>query len=258
MALPSGTRLGPYEILALAGKGGMGKVYRARDLRLDRDVAIKVSHEKFSHRFQKEARAVAALSHPNICTLYDIGPNYLVMEYIDGAPLKGPYSSKKALEYALQIAAALVEAHRKGIVHQDIKPANIMLTATGVKLLDFGLAKREQQPGDTDARASNPWAGTVAYMSPEQASCKPVDARSDIFSFGAVLYEMLSGQRAFQGDTPIAVLAAVLHKDIEPLHAPADLVRIVARCLCKSAMDRFATMAEVKAALESVRVSSAK
>src|SRR5216684_7667118 len=141
MPLSAGTRLGPYEILSPIGAGGMGEVYKARDERLDRIVAIKVSNEKFSERFGREARAVAALNHPHICTLYDVGPNYLVMEYIEGAPLKGPLPLDEALRLAVQVAEALDAAHRKGIVHRDLKPANIMVTKAGVKLLDFGLAK---------------------------------------------------------------------------------------------------------------------
>src|SRR5579862_1211823 len=143
MALSTGTRLGPYEILAPIGKGGMGEVYRATDTRLHRDVAIKVSAARFSERFEREARAIASLNHPHICQLHDVGPNYLVMEFVDGAPLKGPLLVGKAIEYARQILDALNAAHRKGITHRDLKPANILLTKVGVKLLDFGLAKRE-------------------------------------------------------------------------------------------------------------------
>jgi serine/threonine-protein kinase len=238
----------------------MGEVYRARDPRLGRNVAIKVAHEQFSDRFQREARAVAALNHPNICTLYDVGPNYLVMEYIEGTPLKGPFSSEKAREIALQITSALVEAHRKGVIHRDLKPANILLTATGVKLLDFGLAKWEQPAGDDDSTAWRTEAGavlgTAGYMSPEQASGKPGDARSDIFSLGSVLYEMLSGQRAFQGDTAVAVVAAVLHKEPASLHAPPELVRIVTRCLRKAPGERFQNAADLKAALAGETVLS--
>jgi serine/threonine-protein kinase len=231
----------------------MGEVYRARDPRLGRNVAIKVSHEQFSDRFQREARAVAALNHPNICTLYDVGPNYLVMEYIEGTPLKGPFSTEKAREIALQIASALVEAHRKGVIHRDLKPANILLTGTGVKLLDFGLAKSEQPAGGDESTGWRTEAGavlgTAGYMSPEQASGKPGDARSDIFSFGSVLYEMLSGQRAFQGATAVAAVAAVLHKDPPSLHAPPEFVRIVARCLRKTPTERFQSAADLQAAL---------
>jgi serine/threonine protein kinase len=259
VALPPGTQLGPYEILALAGAGGTGEVYRARDSRLARDVAIKVSHERFSDRFTREARAVAALNHPNICTLYDVGPNYLVMEYIEGAPLQGPLPSEKAVTLAVQIASALAEAHGKGIIHRDLKPANILVTATGVKLLDFGLAKRAQVE-DTDPTVTQSRVGTVvgtaAYMAPEQALGRPVDTRCDIFSFGSVLYEMLSGKRAFQGDTPVAVMAAVLSMEPEPLRAPPALMHVITRCLRKSPGDRFANVAEIRAALETVNARS--
>src|SRR5712675_2163684 len=141
MSLSAGTRLGPYEILSLIGAGGMGEVYKARDTRLDRIVAIKVSSEQFSERFEREARAIAALSHPNICSLYDVGPNYLVMEYLEGKPLRGPMPADAAVRYSMQICAALDAVHRKGIIHRDLKPSNIFVTATGIKLLDFGLAK---------------------------------------------------------------------------------------------------------------------
>ena len=198
-----GDRLGPYEILALIGKGGMGEVYRARDPRLNRDVAVKVSAAQFSERFEREARAIAALNHSHICQVYDVGPNYLVMEFIEGDPLKGPLPLEKALEYARQIASALDAAHKKNITHRDFKPANILVTASGVKLLDFGLAKMATAPVPDGATETMPLTeagaimGTAAYMSPEQAKGEEVDPRSDIFSFGVVLYEMLSGRRAF-------------------------------------------------------------
>jgi serine/threonine protein kinase len=205
MALAAGDKLGPYEIIAPIGAGGMGEVYQARDPRLGRHVAIKVATERFSDRFEREAQAIATLNHPHICQVYDVGPNYLVMELIDGTPLKGPLSVEKALPLALQITSALEEAHRKGITHRDLKPSNILVTREGIKLLDFGLAKREDAAAESDATVTLTQVGTVlgtaAYMSPEQASGKPTDVRCDIFSFGAVLYEMLSGHRAFRGDT---------------------------------------------------------
>ena len=175
----------------------MGEVFRAVDTRLGRAVAIKITHERFSARFEREARAISSLNHPNICTLYDVGPNYLVMELVEGetiaARLKsGPLPVKTALSYASQIAAALVEAHGKGIVHRDLKPANIMIAKSGVKVLDFGLAKSGQ---DETVTASRMVMGTPAYMAPEQREGKPADARSDIYSFGCVLYEMLTGGR---------------------------------------------------------------
>src|SRR6202140_4401821 len=186
MPLSAGTRLGPYEILALIGAGGMGQVYRARDTRLNRDVAIKVSNAEFSERFTREARSIAALNHPNICQLYDVGDNYLVMEFIEGQSPKGPYTLEEALRIARQIAEALEAAHEKGIVHRDLKPANIMITPAGVvKVLDFGLAKAAE-PEPTGNPETSPTLsmratrvgmilGTAAYMSPEQARGKTVD-----------------------------------------------------------------------------------
>jgi serine/threonine-protein kinase len=254
MSLPSGSRLGPYEIVALIGAGGMGEVYKARDTRLDRVVAIKIGSPQFVSRFEREARAIAALSHPHICALYDIGPDYLVMEYVEGTPLQGPLPAEKGLPLALQMAGALAEAHRKGIVHRDLKPSNILVTEAGIKLLDFGLAKQESQAAAADVTASltevGTVVGTVAYMSPEQAEGKPVDARSDIFSFGLVLYEMLSGQKAFSGETALSTMVAILHQEPRPLEAAPELARVVERCLRKSLTERFQTMADVIAALE--------
>jgi len=183
----------------------MGEVYRARDPRLGRDVAIKVSAEQFSERFEREARAIAALNHPNICQLYDVAPNYLVMELVEGAPLKGPLPIDKALDYAGQILDALDAAHQKGITHRDLKPANILVTKQGVKLLDFGLAKQSGPLQETDVTRAltgqGQILGTLQYMSPEQLQGKDVDARSDLFSFGCVLYEMLTGKRAFEDES---------------------------------------------------------
>src|SRR5580700_10249294 len=202
MELKTAARVGPYEILSRIGAGGMGEVWKARDTRLDRIVAIKTSHEKFSERFEREARAVAALNHPYICQLYDVGPDYLVMEYIEGAPLGGPLPLEKAVEYAGQILDALDAAHQKGIIHRDLKPANILVTKQGIKLLDFGLAKQAgplPQDGATLTQAltsQGQIVGTLQYMSPEQLQGKETDARSDLFAFGCVLYEMLTGKRA--------------------------------------------------------------
>src|ERR1700674_805834 len=202
MPLSVGDRLGPYEILAPIGAGGMGEVYRARDPRLNRDVAIKVSAAQFSERFEREAKAIAALNHPNICQIYDVGPNYLVMEYVEGETPKGPMPLDEALRIARQIADALEAAHDKGIVHRDLKPANIKIKADGtVKVLDFGLAKltqvQNEAAGDSGAKTvAGTVMGTAAYMSPEQAEGKPLDARTDIFSFGALLYEMATGRPA--------------------------------------------------------------
>src|SRR5712692_9369626 len=177
--LAEGAQLGPYKIEARIGAGGMGEVYRAVDTRLKRTVAIKVAKEKFSDRFEREARAISALNHPNICTLYDVGPNYLVMELIEGKPLKGPLALDQALQYAAQICDALDAAHRKAITHRDLKPGNILVTKQGIKLLDFGLAR--MAPGENDPTLTRPGdvMGTPAYMSPEQWEGKPGDARSD-------------------------------------------------------------------------------
>ena len=182
-----GTKLGPYEILAPIGAGGMGEVYKARDTRLDRLVAIKVSKEEFSERFEREARSIAALNHPHICVLYDVGPDYLVMEHIEGAPLRGPLPLDQAMKYAGQICDALDAAHKKGIVYRDLKPANILVTKAGVKLLDFGLARVGASPDET-ATIAQGVMGTPAYMAPEQWEGKPGDARSDIYALGCVLY----------------------------------------------------------------------
>src|ERR1700719_1092957 len=237
MPLSVGDKLGPFEILAAIGAGGMGEVYRARDTRLNRDVAIKVSAKQFSERFEREAKAIAALNHPNICQIYDIGPNYLVMEFIEGTPLHGPLPHNQALRYALQICDALDAAHKKSITHRDLKPANILVTASGVKLLDFGLAKMATAPVPDGATQTMPLTeagaimGTAAYMSPEQAKGEEVDARSDIFSFGVVLYEMLSGRRAFSRNSSIETMSAILRDEPVPLDAPANVSAIVTRCL---------------------------
>jgi len=254
MALSAGDKLGPYEILGPIGAGGMGEVYRAYDPRLGRDVAIKVSAQQFSDRFEREARVIAALNHSNICQVYDIGPNYLVMEYIAGTPLSGPLPLDRALRYAVQICDALDAAHAKGITHRDLKPANILVAVSGIKLLDFGLALLSRGPAADDTAPlgltqAGTILGTAAYMSPEQAEAKPVDARSDIFSFGLVLYEMLSGRRAFSGDSAISIMFAILHNEPERLDTAPALQRILARCLRKSPADRFQSMAQVRDAL---------
>jgi serine/threonine protein kinase/Tol biopolymer transport system component len=253
--LPPGTELGPYRIEKLIGAGGMGRVYRARDTRLNRTVAIKISKQGFDERFEREARAVAALNHPHICQLYDIGPNYLVMEFVEGAPLKGPLPPAKAVEYAGEILEALDAAHRKGVVHRDLKPANILVSKQGVKLLDFGLAK-QVPPVGSDATVTKGLTvagsilGTVQYMSPEQLQGKPVDARSDLFSFGCVLYELLTGKRAFEGENPASVIAAVLEREPVPLAISPPLDRVVERCLAKDPDRRSQTAIDLKAALE--------
>jgi len=241
MLLSAGDKLGPYEILASIGAGGMGEVYRARDPRLNRDVAIKRLNACHSARFEQEARAIAALNHPHICQIYDVGPDYLVLEYLEGSPISGPMTDADAVRAALQIAAALETAHAKGILHRDLKPGNILMTGGGAKLLDFGLAKLVS---DGDATQTIGASGTPLYMSPEQAEGKTLDVRSDVFSFGAVVYELLAGRRAFDS------LAAVLRDEPRPLEVSSSLQRIVTRCLRKSPLDRYATIAEVRAALE--------
>ena len=276
VALTPGTRLGPYEITVQIGVGGMGEVYRARDTRLDRTVAIKVLPEthaadpQFRDRFEREARAISSLNHPHICTLYDVGrqdgTNYLVMEYLEGETIaqrleKGALPLDQALRCAIEIADALDKAHRQGITHRDLKPGNIMLTKGGAKLLDFGLAT-SVTPGmagaDLSALSTTPprltahgtILGTFQYMAPEQAGGGRLDARADVFSFGAVLYEMVSGQCAFPGSSVAQVLSAVLRDDPRPFEAPPAVARIVTRCLAKQPGQRFQTMADVKAALE--------
>src|SRR5579864_2051362 len=241
MPISAGDKLGPYEITAPIGEGGMGEVYKARDTRLDRIVAIKVSKQEFTERFEREARAVAALNHPHICQLYDIGPNYLVFEYIEGEPLKGPLSLEKSLEYAAQICDALDAAHSKKITHRDLKPANILVTKQGVKLLDFGLAKIEkpvavaQETVTMALTSEGQILGTLLYMSPEQLQGKEADSRSDIFSFGCVLYEMITGKRAFDGASAASVIAAILERPAPSVAdvAPAGLDRLLKRCLDK-------------------------
>lgn len=263
MPLAPGTRLGPYEITAPLGAGGMGEVYKARDTRLNRIVAIKVSNEQFSERFEREAHAVAALNHSNVCTLHDVGPNYLVMEYIEGVPLRGPLPLPLALKYAAQICDALDAAHRKGIIHRDLKPANILVTKNGIKLLDFGLAKvghGNNPPSDATLTMAltgkNEIVGTLYYMSPEQLQSQgtgqEVDARSDIFSFGLVLYEMLTGKRAFDGSSPATVIAAIMERPAPSIGAvaPPALDRVLKRCLEKDPENRWQNARDLKTELE--------
>src|SRR5881628_2778114 len=255
MPLSVGDRLGPYEIVTPIGAGGMGEVYKARDTRLDRIVAIKVSREQFSERFEREARAVAALNHPHICQLYDVGPNYLVMEFVEGAPLAGPLPPEKAVEYAGQILDALDAAHRKGITHRDLKPANILVTKQGIKLLDFGLAKQSAPLTEADATLTAALTGkgqilgTLQYMSPEQLHGQEADPRSDLFSFGCVLYEMLTGKCAFEGRSAASVIAAILEREPAPLEVAPPLERVVRRCLAKDPDQRFQTARDLKTAL---------
>ena len=221
-AWAAGTTMGPYELVARIGSGGMGEVWKARDSRLDRIVAIKRLKAPDAARFDREARAIAALNHPNICQIHDVGPDYLVLEFVDGAPLSSPYAPVEAQRLAEQIVSALEAAHAKGIVHRDLKPANILVTTDGtVKLLDFGLARLSASTDeDVTQTATGMVAGTASYMSPEQAQGQPLDARSDLFSFGAVLYEMLRGAKAFPGNSTADILSAVLRDDPKPLMGP--------------------------------------
>jgi predicted Ser/Thr protein kinase len=235
-----GSQLGPYRIDAVLGHGGMGQVFRASDSRLGRQVAVKISQLTFTDRFEREARAVAALNHPHVCTLYDVGPNYLVMELVDGETLdarlkRGRLSVAQTLEYGAQIAGALAAAHDAGIVHRDLKPGNVMLTKTGVKVLDFGLAKSVL---DETLTAANVVMGTPAYMAPEQRAGKPCDARTDIYALGLVLYEMATGARLSAGGA-------------SPLDAlPEKLGHVVARCVAEDAEDRWQSARDLKAELE--------
>ena len=259
MLFAPGDKLGPYEILAPIGAGGMGEVYKARDTRLDRIVAIKTSHKQFNERFEREALAIAALNHPHICSLYDVGQGFLVMEYVEGTPLKGPLPIDQALKLAVQILDALEAAHRKGITHRDLKPGNILVTRSGVKLLDFGLAKTSHAPGpedDTITALTSDGAvlGTLQYMSPEQLEGKEADARSDIFAFGLVFYEMSAGKRAFHGATRAGLIASILKDQPPPPSTlqpaiPRTLDRIVGTCLEKNPDERWQSARELKHAL---------
>ena len=269
MSLPVGTRLGPYEVVAPLGAGGMGEVYKARDIRLNRTVAVKVSNQQFSERFESEARVVASLNHSNICTLHDVGPNYLVMEYIEGPPLRGPLPLDQALKYAAQICDALDAAHKKGIIHRDLKPANILVTRAGIKLLDFGLAKigpGAKKPDEATLTMAltgkNEIVGTLYYMSPEQlqaqATGQEIDFRSDIFSFGLVLYEVLTGKRAFDGSSPATVIAAIMERPAPSIGdvAPPALDRLLKRCLEKDPENRWQSVRDLKAELEWIAQTS--
>ena len=276
MPILPGRRLGPYEILSAIGAGGMGEVYKARDTRLDRIVAIKVlpthlaDRSELRERFEREAKTIASLNHPHICTLYDTGHqdkiDFLVMEYLEGETLaqrlrKGSLPIQQVLQYAIEIADALDKAHRKGITHRDLKPGNIMLTKSGTKLLDFGLAKLKQDAAPATPESQLPTMksaitgegtilGTLQYMAPEQVEAKEVDARTDIFAFGAVVYEMATGKKAFEGKTSASVMAKILEADpppmssLQPLTPPA-LDRVVKRCLAKDPDKRWQSASDL-------------
>src|ERR1700674_5299185 len=271
MAILPGKRLGPYEILSAIGAGGMGEVYRARDTRLDRTVAIKVLPAHLAddpdrrERFEREARTIASLNHPHICTLYDIGHqdgiDFLVLEYLEGETLaqrlmKGPLPLDQALQFAIEIADALNKAHRKGVTHRGLNPGNIMLTKSGTKLLDFGLAKLKQETAPANISLSKlPTAednltaqgtilGTLQYMAPEQLEGKEVDARTDTFAFGAVVYEMATGKRAFEGESQASLIAAILEREppamssLQPM-TPLALDRAIKTCFAKEPDGRW-------------------
>jgi len=288
MTLASGTKLGPYEIQSPLGAGGMGEVYRARDTRLDRTVAVKILPFHLSEspearqRFDREARTISSVNHPNICTLFDVGHqdgiDYLVMEFLDGETLaerlrKGPLPLDLVLRYGIEICEGLEKAHRSGVVHRDLKPGNIMLTKSGAKLMDFGLAKAgvagpstaasgltatlTTPPGSHPLTAQGSVVGTFQYMAPEQVEGIEADARSDIFAFGSVLYEMLTGKRAFEGKTAASAMAAVLERDpapislVQPMTPPA-LERLVKTCLAKDPDERWQTAHDLKLQLRSI------
>jgi serine/threonine protein kinase len=272
MPLSAGTRLGPYEILAPLGVGGMGEVYRARDTRLGRDVAIKSSHERFSERFEREVRAISALNHPHICTLYDIGPNYLVMELVEGETLrewlKRAPAADRSLEIARQVLEALRAAHGAGIVHRDLKPQNIMVRADGyAKVLDFGLAKRlpaarsildestavhtasSVATATMDLTVAGQVVGTPAYMSPEQIQGQEVDQRSDLFAFGIILHEMLTGRHPWPHTSRIDILHAILHDDPPAIDGAPACAGVIRKLLCKIPAERYPTAGAVLEAL---------
>jgi predicted Ser/Thr protein kinase len=278
MLLSAGTRLGSFEIVSVLGAGGMGEVYRARDTRLDRTVAVKILRpDKVAsrERFYQEARGISRLSHPHICSLYDVcdqdGTRFLVMEYLDGRTLAdrlddGPLPLSHALKYGIEICDALAEAHRHGVIHRDVKPGNVMVTREGVKLLDFGLAKIRQAEADESAQETMETRhltqeggilGTVSYMSPEQLEGRRVDARTDLFAFGAVLYEMVTGRRPFAGASRASVIAAILTTDPPPMATvqpgtPLALERVVRRCLARSPDDRWQTARDLGWELKSI------
>jgi serine/threonine protein kinase len=259
--LDPGSRFGRYEIVAPLGAGGMGQVYRARDTRLEREVALKVLPDDVARdpsrlrRFEQEARAVAALNHPNIVAMYDVGEGYLVTELVDGEPIGGNAGRARALDISAQIADGLAAAHEACIVHRDLKPANVLLRRDGrVKILDFGLAKVDgraaaEAASSTVTMQTQPGIvmGTAGYMSPEQVRGRELDARSDIFNIGLILYELLTGERAFRADSGVEVMAAILNQEPAPLPEtlPLAVRRVVSRCLEKKPEDRFQSAADL-------------
>jgi serine/threonine protein kinase len=289
MSILPGRRLGPYEILSAIGAGGMGEVYKARDTRLNRIVAIKVlpahlaDSAELRERFEREAKTIASLNHPQICILHDIGHqdgiDYLVMEYVEGETLaqrlvKGPLPIQQVLQYSTEISDALDKAHRKGVTHRDLKPGNIMLTKSGTKLLDFGLAKLKQEaaPATPESQlvtmkdavtAEGTILGTLQYMAPEQVEAKEVDARTDIFAFGAVVYEMATGRRAFEGKTQASLIAKILETDPPPIASlqpmtPAALDRVVKRCLAKDPEERWQSARDLEVELKWIAEGSSQ
>src|SRR5664280_3722778 len=285
MALASGTKLGPYEIVSPLGAGGMGEVYLARDTRLNRSVAVKILPSHLSkdpeakQRFDREARTISSLNHPNICTLHDVGHqdgiDYLVMEHLEGQTLaerlsKGPLPLDQVLKYGAEICEGLERAHRSSVVHRDLKPGNIMLTKTGAKLMDFGLAKQsvasataasgltataKTPQGSQPLTAQGTVVGTFQYMSPEQIEGKEADAHSDIFAFGAVLYEMVAGKRPFSGKSQISLASSILESDPAPISAvkpqtPSAFEHVVTTCLQKNPEERYQTAHDIKLELQ--------
>ena len=259
--LVPGSQLGPYMIEAPIGAGGMGAVYRARDTRLGREVAVKLSARQFGHRFQGEARAIAALNHPNVCQVYDVGSNYLVMEYIEGSPLAPVGNPRKLIDLAVQIADGLSAAHAAGFVHRDLKPDNILVTREGrVKILDFGLAKHAavsagSETITTTSTTPGTVLGTVAYMSPEQAQGVQLDPRSDQFSFGVILYEMASGRRPFKRASAAETMAAIIRDEPEalPPGVPPLLRWLIERCMSKDPAARYDSTKDLYCELCQVR-----
>jgi serine/threonine protein kinase len=287
----AGTRLGPYEIQSPLGAGGMGEVYRAKDTRLDRTVAVKILPSHLSdnpdakQRFDREARAISSLNHPNICTLYDVGHqsgiDYLVMEFLDGETLaerlmKGPLTTEQVLKYGMEVCEGLERAHKSGVVHRDLKPGNVMLTKTGAKIMDFGLAKStlsvpapassltktiSHPSADQALTAQGTVVGTFQYMAPEQLEGKEADVRSDIFAMGATLYEMVTGKRAFAGKSQAGMVAAILASEPEPISVaqpmtPPALAQVIKGCLAKDPEERFQTVHDLKLQLKWIAEAS--